>query len=120
MSTTPQVRLVGIIAAALTTVPVVLLASRFLETVAEFEALFQGFGADLPGLTRFILSHPLAVAVVFRLCVATQVVLLILLVVKRTFAARRAFWLLAVVTLSTTLLLIAAFYLPIFRLGSVV
>jgi hypothetical protein len=115
-----EVGIAGIVLAILVTVPAVLLSFRFLETAAEFEVLFKGFGADLPRLTQFILSHSLPIGIAFRASTVCQIVLLILLMVNRTFKARRWFWLLAILTVGTTLTTIIAFYLPIFELGAVV
>jgi type II secretory pathway component PulF len=113
-----EVGIAGIVVGILLTAPAVLLSFRYVETVAQFEAVFKGFGADLPGLTRFILSHSLLIAIAFAACTVCQVVLLVLLIANRTFNARRWFWLAALVTLGATLTTIVALYLPIFKLGA--
>ena len=119
-SVSSEVGIAGLILAALITAPAIFFSFRFLETVAEFDSLFKGFGADLPGLTQFFLSHSLAIAIAFRVCVACQLVLLVLLMLNRTFKARRVFWSLAILSLGTTVTTVVAFYLPIFRLGAVI
>jgi type II secretory pathway component PulF len=119
-SVSSEVGIAGVILAALITAPAIFLSFRFLETVAEFDALFKGFGADLPGLTQFFLSHSVAIAIAFRVCVVCQLGLLVLLMVNRTFKARRVFWALAILTLGTTVTTVVAFYLPIFRLGAAI
>ena len=115
-----EVGIAGIILAALTISPAVPLSFRFRETVAQFESLFQGFGADLPALTQFLISHASPISIAFRACVVCQLILLILLAMNRTLKARRAFWLFAILTLGATLTTTVAFYLPIFQMGAVV
>ncbi|MFC4308517.1 hypothetical protein ACFPN2_05425 [Steroidobacter flavus] len=86
--------------------------------VGEFHRLFLGFGAELPWLTRAVLSFRIPVFVILLLCLIAQVVSLLALLNRRTPEARRLFYRIAKANLGIFVLLIVAMYVPMIKLGS--
>jgi type II secretory pathway component PulF len=88
--------------------------------IEQFAALFQGFGADLPQLTKMVVAGVTPIWIVLLATVVAQLILFIVYLSARSPKVRKAFWLLAFVNLAALVTIVVAMYLPIFRLGSVV
>lgn len=86
--------------------------------IGEFQRLFRDFGAELPWLTRAILSFRLPALLILLLCLSAQVISLIVLLNRRTPDARRLFYRIFKINVGLFVLLIVAMYVPMFKLGS--
>lgn len=86
--------------------------------IGEFQRLFLGFGAELPWLTRTVLSFRLPILVLLLCCLVAQVIALIVLLNKRTPDARRFFYRTVRTNVVFFVLLIVALYMPMFKLGA--
>lgn len=94
-----------------------------LYSVPGFRELFQGFGAELPTATRWLLDYYYAAAILLIGCIFLLVALIYSKITENHpllqhlhFASS---WYLAV-SVASLVFLVVALYLPIFRLGAVV
>jgi type II secretory pathway component PulF len=88
--------------------------------IGKFVDIFRGFGADLPALTQWVISHVTVIWIAVLAAFTAQLILFIVYIVDRESRVRRAFWYTAFVNLACVVTLVVAMYLPIFKLGEVV
>jgi hypothetical protein len=109
----------GAVATAFCAIP----SGLIFAAIPKFEALFVGFGADLPAVTEFLLHRPYLVWVFPFLALLLSCVALCAPVETATAWHRRTvamFAVLCVLSMVAEGLAIAALYAPMFAMGAVV
>ena len=105
---------------SLLTIWIGLFGIYFRAEIAQFDALFRGFGEDIPSLTAFVIENAVVIWSVLLLSSTVQFALCIYFWCSRTDSVRRIVRLSTLANVGIQLVLITAMYLPIFRLGAVV
>jgi type II secretory pathway component PulF len=106
--------------AILITLPVAFMALRFYPAVPQYAALFKGFGAEVPTLTKIVMLWAAPISFVLRFALFSQLALFIGLLIKRTSTLRKTFFAVALFNLLMVGVIFVALYLPILRVGKVV
>ena len=98
------------------------LAGRMPSAMESFHEMFSAFGADLPGVTKFVLAFPY-----IWWLLALAAVALLIWIIRKSHVTReelgrmkRGLVLLFAATLAAYALVAVAIYWPIFKLGQAV